>query len=95
MKHVALLLFMLIFILCSCQRIDQRQAMKGELQSALLEKIDGIPAEYGTLISVTTHAQYEGWSQLWFVDDVNTIRMVRVQFHENRISKSVLVIPRN
>lgn len=86
---------MLVFICCSCQRIDQRYAVKGELKSVLLENVDGIPMEYGTLISVTTHAQYEGWSQLWFVDDNNTIRMVRVQFHDNRISESVLVIPRN
>jgi hypothetical protein len=95
MKHITLLIFMLVFILCSCQRIDQRYAVKGELKSVLLENVDGVPAEYGTLISVTTHAQYEGWSQLWFVDENNTIRMVRIQFHDNRIHESVLVIPRN
>jgi hypothetical protein len=95
MKHVALLLFMLVFILCSCQRIEQAPVAQGELKKVLLEDITGIPSEYGTLISVTTHAQYEGWSQLWFVDSTNTIRMVRVQFHDNRIHNSVLVIPRN
>ena len=74
--------------------MDQKPVVKGELESVFLENLKGIPAEYGTLISVTTHAQYEGWSQLWFVDEENTIRMVRVQFHENRVGKGVLVIPR-
>ena len=95
MKHITLLIFMLVFILCYCQRIEQTYAVKGDLESVLLEDVSGIPAEYGTLISVTTHAQYPAWSQLWFVDDNNTIRMVRVQFHDNNINKSVLVIPRN
>ena len=95
MKHITLLLLMLLILVCSCRRIDQISAVQGELKKVLLEDITGIPSEYGTLISVTTHAQYEGWSQLWFVDSTNTIRMVRVQFHDNRINNSVLVIPRN
>ena len=95
MKHITLLIFMMVFILCSCQRIEQRYAVKGELKSVLLENVNGIPVEYGTLISVTTHAQYPGWSQLWFVDENNTIRMVRVQSLESLINESVLVIPRN
>jgi hypothetical protein len=94
MRLITLLLFALVFIMCSCHRIDQQPVLKGELESVVLENLKGIPAEYGNLVSITTHAAYEGWSQLWFVDDNNTIRMVRVQFHNNRINEDVLVIPR-
>jgi hypothetical protein len=64
------------------------------LEKIAMENLDKVPLEYGKLISVTTHAQYEGWAQLWFVDDSSTIRMVRVQFHFNRLHENVLVIPR-
>ncbi len=94
MRILVSILLMLIFIFYSCQRIDQTPASTGELHKVQLENLKGIPTEYGKLISVTTHASYEGWSQLWFVDDANTIRMVRVQFHTNRIHRDVLVIPR-
>ncbi|MCK5033036.1 MAG: hypothetical protein KAS18_05360 [Calditrichia bacterium] len=67
----------------------------GKLEKLQLTDLTGIPLEYGKLINVTTHAAYEGWSQLWFEDENNIIRMVRVQFHMNRIHERVLVIPRN
>ena len=51
--------------------------------------LKGIPAEYGSLISVTTHAAYPGWAQLWFEDDQKTIRLVRIEFHKHKI-KSIL-----
>ena len=95
MKLITLLIFLLSFIVCSCQRIDQEPVAERELEKVVLENLKGIPAEYGTLISVTTHGQYAGWSQLWFVDESSTIRMVRLQFHSNRIHEGVLVIPRN
>ena len=85
---------MMALIMFSCQPIDQKAGLKGELISVYLENLKGIPAEYGTLISVTTHGMYEGYAQLWFVDDESTIRMVRVQFHENCVVEGVLVIPR-
>ena len=95
MKCFILVLLMLISIMFSCQRIDKVSSVKGELRSIILQDVSAIPAEYGTLVSVTTHAQYEGWSQLWFVAEDSTIRMVRVQFHNNLINNNVLVIPRN
>ena len=88
---IFLFLFMGIF---SCERISEPAPAPGALEKIELTDVSGIPAEYGVLVSVTTHAQYEGWSQLWFVDSSSTIRMVRVQFHTDRIHERVLVIPR-
>jgi len=94
MRVIVSVLLISIFIIFSCQRTNQAPDLSGELQKIQLENLKGIPAQYGKLTSVTTHAQYEGWSQLWFVDEENVIRMVRVQFHTNRIHSDVLVIPR-
>ena len=99
MKKLLLLLLILVtsFILVniSCRKVQRPLPQPGQLNKVLLEDFTGIPKEYGNLVSVTAHAQYEGWAQLWFVDSLQTIRMVRVQFHYNRIHENVLVIPRN
>lgn len=91
--YVPILILILLFI--SCQKVVQESVAPGQLEKAKMENLAEIPLDYGNLISVTTHAQYEGWAQLWFVDQQSTIRMVRVQFHTNRIHEHVLVIPRN
>ena len=95
MKNLALFLLMTVFFFITCQRIDQSGVEQGDLNKIILQNVQGIPTEYGSLISVTTHAQYEGWAQLWFSNETGTIHMVRVQFHNNRIDDQVLVIPRN
>ncbi len=89
-------LFLIFSVLClSCEPIGKRKAKLGtNLKEITLENLKEIPAEFGDLTAVTTHAAYEGWSQLWFIDEQKTIRMVRVQFHENRIHEKILVIPR-
>ena len=99
--HMKKLLLLIVFItltillIISCRRVYLVTPPPGKLTKIQLKELNGIPLEYGTLISVTTHAQYEGWAQLWFVDSLQTIRMARVQFHANQIHDSVLVIPRN
>jgi hypothetical protein len=98
MKKLLLLLVFIalsILIIISCRKVQHPTIPAGKLAKIQLSELTGIPLEYGTLISVTAHAQYEGWAQLWFVDSLQTIRMVRVQFHANQIHDSVLVIPRN
>jgi len=92
---------LIIFILCSClilffgcKKVVTESPTPGQLEKIALETLDNIPLQYGKLMAVTTHGQYEGWAQLWFVDDSSTIRMVRVQFHFNRIHENVLVIQR-
>ena len=94
-SQMLLLLFLAAFALAGCERTQPLSVQAGDLQKIELSQLDGIPTTFGELVDVTTHAQYEGWSQLWFVDEENTIRMVRVEFHANRIHENVLVIPRN
>jgi hypothetical protein len=91
---VSLIVFLMIAGI-SCRKVQRPLPQPGQLNKATLENLTGIPKEYGNLVSVTAHAQYEGWAQLWFVDSLQTIRMVRVQFHYNRIHENVLLIPRN
>ncbi len=95
MKSLVLFLFIVSILIFSCESTGpSKPDLKRQLVKVELENLKGIPAEYGKLISVTAHAQYEGWSQLWFVDAEDTIRMVRIQFHENQVHDQVLVIPR-
>jgi len=82
-----------------CKKIDEVTRLereKGELVTLKLTNLKMIPIEFGKLTAVTASIQDEAaWAQLWFVDDSSTIRMVRVQFHNNTMHENVLVIPRN
>lgn len=97
MNQNLLIIFILsccLVFLFSCKKVATESPAPGQLEKIAIENLDRIPLEYGKLISVTAHGQYEGWAQLWFVDDSSTIRMVRVEFHNNRLHEHVLVIPR-
>ena len=96
MKKVIFLLLVILFLLTiSCEKTDQSvPAPKGGLVKIGIDDVSGIPKTFGKLVSVTTHAMYDGWAQLWFEDENQTIRMVRVQFIENRVHEKVLIIPR-
>ena len=86
---------LVILLFTNCKKLESPESVpEGNLEKVTLANLTGIPANYGKLMAVTTHAQYEGWAQLWFEDSVQTIRMVRIQFHSNRIHDQVLVIPR-
>ena len=93
--YVLITLPFLVFTVTSCERIGQPAPGVGELLKVELTDVNSIPGDYGELVDVTTHSAYEGWAQLWFEDEEKTIRMVRIQFHENRVHENVLVIPRN
>ncbi len=96
MKKLLLLCLLSGMVCLSCESLDiDSQKQSGSLTEEKMKNLKEIPKEYGELKAVTTHAAYEGWSQLWFIDEQKTIRMVRVQFHENRLYEKVLVIPRN
>jgi len=84
----------IMLITVSCTRIEKQSAPQGELKDIVLSELDSIPLEYGKLKSITTHSMYDGWAQLWFEDEQQTIRMVRVNFHSKRIMKDVIVISR-
>ena len=95
MKKLVFLLLFGLLILPSCQRLDQSSVtQKGELTVIELSDLNGIPLEYGSLISVTVSPEYPRWAQLWFQDDSKTIRVVRVSWEENRINQDVLIIHR-
>ena len=94
-KYFFVLILLLSISIISCESRIKELPDTGKLEKIQLTDLSGIPLSYGKLINVTTHAAYEGWSQLWFEDENNIIRMVRVQFHTNRIHEMVLVIPRN
>ena len=94
-KYFFVLILLFSFAIISCESRLAEWSEPGKLEKIQLSDLSGIPLEYGKLINVTTHAAYEGWSQLWFEDENNIIRMVRIQFHTNRIHERVLVIPRN
>jgi len=94
-KYFFIFMLLFFFAFTSCESRIKELPEPGKLEKIQLTDLSGIPLEYGKLINVTTHAAYEGWSQLWFEDENNIIRMVRVQFHTNRIHERVLVIPRN
>ena len=93
-KLMIYLLLILIFVpfSFSCERATTMK--EGELSSIELSNLKGIPLEYGTLISVTTHAAYPGWAQLWFEDGNKTIRMVRIGFDSKRVNEKIINIPR-
>jgi hypothetical protein len=92
-KLFVLIILVSIFVGFGCRRISP--ASEGELKRIKVTDLKGIPAEYGSLIAVTTtEAAAPGWAQLWFEDDAKTIRIVRVKYTENRIAEDVIVIPR-
>jgi len=91
---VLLVLFVSTFTLMSCTRIQE--PVKGALTKVKLKDLNAIPIEYGSLVSVTTHEAYPGWAQLWFEDEDRTIRIVLIEFTEQRrVHENVTVIPRN
>ena len=92
--QIIFILIALLLLTANCRKVVTDVPPPGQLEKISLKHLDLIPLEYGELVSVTTHAQYEGWAQLWFVDEERTIRMVRVQFHTNRLHENVLTIPR-
>ena len=86
-----LMIVLTAFLLVSCSRVQDT----GELKEVKLEKLDGIPAEYGALVGITANPQAHEWAQLWFQDDSGTIRVVSVGFFDQKVLENVTVIPRN
>ena len=86
-----LIVFMIILAcsLLSCQRVYPTGDIKD------FAELKSIPAEYGTLVSVTAFPGNPNWVQMWFQDKDSNIRIVRVQFDSNQMFKDVRLITRN
>ena len=92
---ISILLCILIFAFICCEQYPSPESeIKAELKKVKIENLKGIPSEYGSCIGITTHSLYDGWAQLWFEDEQKTIRMVRINFHSDRIHENLLVVPR-
>ena len=91
-RYLGLILacFLLICISFAC---EQKYAPRDD-EISFSATLPKIPASYGDLEAVTTVSQYPGWFQLWFVDDVGTIRIVRVQIFSNKMPTDIKVIER-
>jgi len=92
-KLFVLIILISIFFGFSCRRTSS--VSEGELKRIDVQDLKGIPAEFGSLIAVTTTEEIApGWAQLWFQDDEKTIRLAFIKYTENRIAEEVLIIPR-
>ena len=93
MKKLLLLVLGLLLLICfflGCKPLNTPE----EDISTWATELKGIPSEYGKLTAVTTITAYPNWAQLWFEDDQNVIRMVRIQWAKGLIHKDVVTIPR-
>jgi hypothetical protein len=92
MKKLSMLIFatvVLIAVAISCERTTPVLDVSGVVE------LSNIPANYGSLVSVTTATQFPGWAQLWFQDDMGTIRMIRIQWVEEKMHEEMLILLRD
>jgi hypothetical protein len=82
--------FLLICLGFACEKTRDPRVDEVAFSEALPE----IPASYGDLKAVTSVPQYRGWFQMWFEDDVGTIRIVRVEIFKNQMPGDIKVIKR-
>jgi hypothetical protein len=75
--------------------VPEESKVTGKLQTLQLPNEEGIPLEFGSLISVIPDSREPKLSVLWFQDQEGTIRSVRVEIHNNSIRRTVVVFPRN
>lgn len=79
----------------SCKKIESEAAPAPAVFSLEPVKFqDAIPAEYGSLIAVTTDTTYSGWAQLWFEKPDKSIVVVRVSYISGTMHPKVMTIPR-
>lgn len=90
-----LLVVVLMLPALSCTKLPDKTAQGGvALSSEQLSALDSIPAAWGKLVSVTTNPAYPGWFQLWFEDEMSTVRMVTFNFRTGQLDANATVFPR-
>jgi hypothetical protein len=88
----------LCVVLGACQRLDTVRPLentgRGELPRQTLPFKDAIPADFGDLVAVTSHAEYPTWSQAWFVRADKSIVVVWINSRTGKMLPEALTIPR-
>lgn len=79
----------LVLFFLSCERVSKPTSP--DYTTTVLD----IPANYGSLIAVTTDTQFPGWGQLWFSDATGKITMMRINWVDRMMIKSPLTISRS
>ena len=93
-------MFLCVATLCmglaSCQKLGQDEAALQATREKIetLKSLDGIPAEFGNLVGVTSNGYFPRQAQLWFEKPDKTIVVVRVDFSNGGIWKEFVSIPR-
>jgi hypothetical protein len=88
-----LLLTALILCAVACNELPETAALD---RSQLMEPMpytDAIPADWGSLVSVTADAQWT-YSTMWFQDDSGSIRLVGFYNETRQLLDSMVVIHR-
>jgi hypothetical protein len=97
MRKIVLLVLLISSILAlntlSCKKVETLP--EGNISIVKLDNVSSIPADYGSLVSVTINPTFPRISQLWFQDNEGTIRMVSVGTIDKAILDKVMVIPRS
>jgi hypothetical protein len=78
-------------LIVSCTKLD---TPSGPLRWKQVEFVDSIPAEYGSLVSVTSNPQNPAWVYLWFQKPDGTITVSFVNVVDGRVNDKSLSIPR-
>ena len=92
-RHSWLLLFVLALSIAAvaCQKIEA--PVTGQLEISQFELVDTIPAEFGTLVAVSSYG--EQWTQLAFERDDGAVVLVSLNRERRFIADDVIVIPRS
>jgi hypothetical protein len=97
MRKILFLVLMTSFLLAlnslSCNKVET--VPEGRITIVKLDNVSSIPADYGSLVSVTINPTFARVSQLWFEDKDGTIRIVSVGTIDKAILDKVMVIPRS
>ena len=80
--------------IASCQKLESPKPRGGGLPFEFSQMRDAIPAEYGSVVSVTTLATDPYVATLWFAKPDKSIVGVRVNTSTGEILARVLVVPR-
>lgn len=80
-----LLLAVLALLAASCTKLSTPTALGGGIPVEVLGAKSTVPAEWGSLISVSGVAEYPDLVQLWFQDRDGTVRYAVVSLRRHQL----------